>query len=94
MSFKHSILKFLLNLDFKVPLTFRFESGHFQEVIDDAAADAKKVERVLFCSGKIYYELLEKKEELNAEEVAIVRQHICNTKPAAKFCCALTDTGA
>jgi 2-oxoglutarate dehydrogenase E1 component len=48
-------------------------SGSFQEVIDDAAANAKKVKRVLLCSGKVYYDLLEKKEELNAEEVAIVR---------------------
>ena len=48
-------------------------TGAFQEVIDDETANAEKVTRVLFCSGKIYYELLEKKEELNAEEVAIVR---------------------
>lgn len=48
-------------------------TGGFKEVIDDPTADAKKVERVLMCSGKIYYDLLEKKEELNAEEVAIVR---------------------
>lgn len=48
-------------------------SGSFQEVIDDATANTKKVKRVLLCSGKVYYDLLEKKEELNAEEVAIVR---------------------
>jgi len=48
-------------------------SGRFQEVIDDATADAKKVQRVLLCSGKVYYDLLEKKEELSAEDVAIVR---------------------
>ena len=48
-------------------------TGRFQEIIDDATADAKKVERVLLCSGKVYYDLLEKKEELNAEEVALVR---------------------
>lgn len=48
-------------------------SGSFQEVIDDVTANAKKVKRVLLCSGKVYYDLLEKKEELNAEDVAIVR---------------------
>jgi 2-oxoglutarate dehydrogenase E1 component len=42
-------------------------------VIDDATADPKKVERILFCSGKVYYDLLEKKEELETEEVAIIR---------------------
>jgi 2-oxoglutarate dehydrogenase E1 component len=48
-------------------------SGSFSEVIDDATAVAKKVKRVLLCSGKVYYDLLEKKEVLNAEDVAIVR---------------------
>ncbi len=47
--------------------------GRFQEVFDDATADPKKVDRVIFCQGKIYYELLEKKEELGADDVAIVR---------------------
>jgi 2-oxoglutarate dehydrogenase E1 component len=48
-------------------------TGGFKELIDDETANAKKVTRVLLCSGKVYYDLLEKKEELNAEEVAIVR---------------------
>ncbi|MCB9171161.1 MAG: 2-oxoglutarate dehydrogenase E1 component [Flavobacteriales bacterium] len=47
--------------------------GRFQEVIDDATADPKKVDTVVFCQGKIYYELLEKKEELDATGVALVR---------------------
>jgi len=34
-------------------------SGAFQEVIDDTAVDAGKVKRVVMCSGKIYYDLLE-----------------------------------
>lgn len=48
-------------------------TGRFQEVMDDPSASPKKVERVIFCQGKIYYELLEKKEELGADNVAIVR---------------------
>lgn len=47
--------------------------GRFQEVYDDTTADPKKVERVIFCQGKIYYELLERKEKLQASDVAIVR---------------------
>lgn len=47
--------------------------GRFQEVIDDASADAKKVKTVLFCSGKIYYQLLEKKNQDDRNDVAIVR---------------------
>lgn len=45
----------------------------FQEVYDDATAKAGKVKRVLLCSGKIYYELLEKKRTDKREDVAIVR---------------------
>lgn len=46
--------------------------GRFQEVIDDAS-DAKKVKRVLFCSGKIYYELAAEKAANKRSDVAIVR---------------------
>lgn len=47
--------------------------GSFQPVIDDVTAQAGKVERLVMCSGKLYYELLAKKEELNDEKVALVR---------------------
>ena len=46
----------------------------FQEVISDDLADPKKTKRVLFCTGKIYYDLYQKREELKKEkEIAIVR---------------------
>ena len=48
-------------------------NGHFQEVIDDDNVIAEEVRRVVFCSGKIYYDLLAKKEELFAQDVALVR---------------------
>src|SRR5690606_27805780 len=48
-------------------------NGEFQPLIDDVTADAVKVEKVVFCQGKFYYDLLKKKEELNAENVALVR---------------------
>jgi 2-oxoglutarate dehydrogenase E1 component len=48
-------------------------NGHFQPIIDDAAVDAAKVEKLVLCSGKIYYELLAKKEELHCENIALVR---------------------
>jgi 2-oxoglutarate dehydrogenase E1 component len=48
--------------------------GSFQEVIDDATATAKNVDTVVFCSGKFYYDLLAKQEEIGgAENMAIVR---------------------
>ena len=47
--------------------------GRFREIIDDDAADPKTVKRVLLCSGKIYYELLEYKQAADIDSVAIVR---------------------
>lgn len=48
------------------------ESGTFKEIIVDEA-NGKKVKRVLFCTGKIYYELLSKKEEDERDDIALVR---------------------
>ncbi|MFT5165455.1 MAG: 2-oxoglutarate dehydrogenase E1 component [Saprospiraceae bacterium] len=54
-----------------------FETGtKFQEIIDDqtvTTAKVKKIKRALFCSGKIYYDLLTKKEEDKRDDIAIVR---------------------
>ena len=47
--------------------------GRFQEVIDDASADSKKVKSLVFCTGKFYYDLLAVKEELKRDDVALVR---------------------
>jgi len=48
--------------------------GTFQEVILDATVtDGKKVDSIVFCSGKIYYELLEEKEKSKKQNVALVR---------------------
>lgn len=51
-----------------------FTNGRFLELIDDATIpDARRVKRVLFCSGKIYYDLIEKQEKEKRSDVAIVR---------------------
>lgn len=65
--------KSLLRSPKAVSSVSELETGHFQKTIDDATADAKKVKRVLFCTGKVYYDLLAKKEEDNRDDVAIVR---------------------
>ncbi len=52
------------------------EGTRFQEVIDDAevgAGSGSKVKRLLFCTGKIYYDLLDKKRETERDDIAIVR---------------------
>ncbi|HMM11720.1 MAG TPA: 2-oxoglutarate dehydrogenase E1 component [Bacteroidales bacterium] len=48
-------------------------SGSFKEVIDDQSAIPDKVTKVVFCSGKIYYDLLEEKQKRNNETIAIIR---------------------
>ncbi|MEZ4368175.1 MAG: hypothetical protein R2939_18135 [Kofleriaceae bacterium] len=52
-------------------------TGTFQRVLGDAIADdraaAAMVERVLVCTGKIYYELVEERRRREDDRVAIVR---------------------
>jgi len=48
-------------------------TGHFREVLDDPGADPARVRRVLLCSGKVYYDLLERRDEEEKVDVAIVR---------------------
>lgn len=50
-----------------------FTTGSFKEVIDDINANPKKIKRVVFCTGKLYYELLEEKEKFNHEFIALIR---------------------
>jgi len=45
--------------------------GRFEPVIGDAGEGAAR--RVLLCSGKVYYDLVDRREELGREDVAIVR---------------------
>jgi 2-oxoglutarate dehydrogenase E1 component len=49
-------------------------SGGFQKILSDTLEDRKgHPERVLLCSGKIYYDLEQQREKLNRRDVAIVR---------------------
>ena len=50
-----------------------FIDGSFQEVIDDSNVTAKDVKRVVMCSGKIYYDLLEVQQKKKIKDTAIVR---------------------
>ncbi|RYG20263.1 MAG: 2-oxoglutarate dehydrogenase E1 component, partial [Chitinophagaceae bacterium] len=50
-----------------------FTNGKFKEVIDDANVKPADVKRVVFCSGKIYYDLLETQKANEKGDVALVR---------------------
>ncbi|WP_341658650.1 2-oxoglutarate dehydrogenase E1 component [Blattabacterium cuenoti] len=48
--------------------------GMFQEILDDPyVKDIKKITKLIFCSGKIYYELLNRKESIQDEKTALIR---------------------
>src|SRR5919107_1500951 len=50
-----------------------FTSGSFRPVIGDPSADPAQVDRVVLCSGKIYYDLVGEREARGDERTAIVR---------------------
>ncbi len=66
----------LRNKDATSPLS-EFTKGGFQTVIPDqseaVAKNAAKVKRVIACSGKVYYDLVKKREEKGSDDVAIIR---------------------
>jgi len=50
-----------------------FMDGSFQEVYGDNYVEDKKVKKVLLCSGKMYFDLLEKQQKDERKDVAVVR---------------------
>ena len=63
----------LRNKDATSPLS-EFTKGGFQTVIPESKAlKNDKVKRVVLCSGKVYYDLAKKREELGHDDVAILR---------------------
>jgi 2-oxoglutarate dehydrogenase E1 component len=77
-NFRKPMINFSPKANLRSPWTFsdikEFTEGGFKEVIDDHfVADPSQVKKVLFCSGKISYELAEKQKTENRNDVAIVR---------------------
>jgi 2-oxoglutarate dehydrogenase E1 component len=62
-----------------------FSKGKFQELIDDSIADAKKVSKVVFCTGKLYYDLLEERETNGNSSIALVRIEQLYPFPQVQF---------
>ena len=49
-------------------------SGGYKNVIDEVDQSVKKkAKRVVFCSGKVYYDLLEARQQAKIDHVALVR---------------------
>lgn len=63
-----------------------FLTGRFSEVLDDPSQpDPSEVKKVLFCSGKVYFDLLERKENEGRKDVALVRLEQLYPLPEAQL---------
>ena len=61
-------------------------NGQFQEIIDDDRVSPKNVDTVAYCSGKIYFDILEKIEEIGgADNIAVVRLEQLYPLPAEQL---------
>ena len=76
--FRKPLINFSPKANLRNPNTYSkaedFLTEGFKEVIDDAfVKDATAVKKVLFCSGKLYYEMADKQLKENRNDIAIVR---------------------
>jgi 2-oxoglutarate dehydrogenase E1 component len=73
-------------------------TGGFKKVIDDPrmikSADARLVDTVVLCSGKIYYDLLERLEDISAPNLALVRVEQIHPLPDAELDVVVKKYGA
>jgi len=83
--------KSLLRLPAATSPVSEFATGtYFREVLDDPAVNPDLVTRVLVCSGKVYYDLAKKRDELKTQAVAILRLEQLYPWPEAQLAAALT----
>lgn len=77
-NFRKPLINFSPKANLRSPGTYshitEFTNGGFKEVIDDVFVnDASEVKKVLFCSGKLYFELADKQQKENRTDVAVIR---------------------
>jgi 2-oxoglutarate dehydrogenase E1 component len=78
--------KSLLRHKLSVSVLEDLSGGKFQLLIPEAEAlKAAKVERVVFCSGKVYYDLVEARRAAGMEDTAIVRIEQLYPFPQAEY---------
>ena len=65
--------KSLLRHPLVVSPLVEFTSGRFQALIPDTVVTPKQAKKLVFCTGKFYYDLLKAREEKEAMDVALVR---------------------
>jgi 2-oxoglutarate dehydrogenase E1 component len=65
--------KSLLRNKLAVSTLHELSSGGWQSIISDREVDVKKVKRVVLCSGKVYYDLLEQCRMKKCDDIALIR---------------------
>jgi 2-oxoglutarate dehydrogenase E1 component len=87
--FRKPLINFAPKANLRHPGTYstkkEFLTGSFQELIDDNYVVAADVKKVLFCSGKVYYDLLERQQKEGRKDVAIVRLEQIYPLPAKQL---------
>lgn len=75
--FRKPLVNFSPKANLRLPdsysLVEEFTKGGFREIIDDNQVSPEDAERVLLCSGKIYYDLEKKRKENGHNKTALIR---------------------
>jgi 2-oxoglutarate dehydrogenase E1 component len=76
--FRKPLINFSPKANLRHPGTYskaeEFTKGGFKEIIDDVFVEKPaSVKKVLFCSGKVYYDLAERQVKDNRNDIAIIR---------------------
>jgi 2-oxoglutarate dehydrogenase E1 component len=69
------------------------EANRFQRVIPDPDVGPEKAKKLLLCSGKIYYDLIDRREKLERDDVAILRLEQYYPFPVEQLTAALEPYG-
>ena len=76
--FRKPLINFSPKANLRFPGTYshisEFSNENFKEIIDDSfVQDVTRIKKVLFCSGKVYFDLAEKQTKENVQDTAIIR---------------------
>ncbi|MFJ3232713.1 multifunctional oxoglutarate decarboxylase/oxoglutarate dehydrogenase thiamine pyrophosphate-binding subunit/dihydrolipoyllysine-residue succinyltransferase subunit [Streptomyces sp. NPDC086787] len=77
--------KSMLRLKAAASKAEEFTSGQFRPVIGDASVDPAAVKKVVFCAGKVYYDLDAERQKRGDTETAIIRLERLYPLPGAEI---------
>ncbi|MCP9974971.1 multifunctional oxoglutarate decarboxylase/oxoglutarate dehydrogenase thiamine pyrophosphate-binding subunit/dihydrolipoyllysine-residue succinyltransferase subunit [Streptomyces somaliensis] len=77
--------KSMLRLKAAASSVEEFTSGSFRPVIGDASVDPSAVRKVVFCTGKVYYDLDAERQKRGVSDTAIIRLERLYPLPGAQL---------